>query len=524
MIYVTRTVDIYHVFDTLLFVFKKLLQLDLSKKSLWQTGFLAAVLLVTTQSVFASGGEASAEKHAAHFGLTFLMFATLLIAGKIGNFVEKFGQPAVIGELFAGIVLAAGSYFGIHFFGDIIGNNVIAFIAQFGALLLLFSIGLESNLAEMKKVGLRALLVALIGVVVPFGLGAFILTPLFFEGASFNTQLFVGASLVATSVGITASVFRSLGIEKTRAAKTVIGAAVIDDVLGLLVLAIVSSLAAGEQLSASGVGILVVKAFGFLAGALILGGVLAKPLSKLFSKIHTGLGMKVTLAVGFALVFGYLAELFGLEPIIGAFAAGLMLDAVHFDSFADSAVIKDLKSIDLKSKADREAVSELIRHHRHASIEDLVNNIGYIFIPIFFVYAGLQIDFGSLLQPNLYVIAVIVSVVATLGKLVAGFAAQGSMREKMLVGFSMVPRGEVGLVFAATGSSLGVLNADEFSVIVLVIIITTFIAPFAIKKFAGDKPNDDLPKSRYKNLFKTILEKKSRFTLNSFRTQKNTTR
>lgn len=503
---------------------KKLCSRSGGKSSLIRSGLLASILFLTTQTAFASGGEASAEKHAAHFGITFLMFATLLVAGKIGNFVEKFGQPAVIGELFAGIVLAAGSYFGVHFFGDIIGNDVIAFIAQFGALLLLFSIGLESNLAEMKKVGLRALLVALIGVAVPFALGAFVLTPIFFEGASFNTQLFVGASLVATSVGITASVFRGLGIEKTRAAKTVIGAAVIDDVLGLLVLAIVSSLASGEQLSASGVGILIVKAFGFLAGALVLGGVLAKPLSKLFSKIHTGLGMKVTLAVGFALVFGYLAELFGLEPIIGAFAAGLMLDAVHFDSFADSSVICDLKKINFKSKNDKEAVNELIRHHRHASIEDLVNNIGYIFIPIFFVYAGLQVDFGSLLQPNLYFIAIVISIVATLGKLVAGFAAQGTIREKMLVGFSMVPRGEVGLVFAATGSALGVLNPDEFSVIVMVIIITTFIAPFAIKKFAGEKPGDDLPKSRYKNLFKSILEKKSRFSINALRTQRNSSR
>jgi len=499
---------------------KKFLQRTLSVNTITQSGLLVSLLLLTSQNVFASGGEATAETHATHFGIVFLMFATLLIAGKIGNFVEKYGQPAVIGELFAGIVLAAGSYFGVHFFGDIIVNDVIAFIAQFGALLLLFSIGLESNLTEMKKVGLRALLVALIGVTVPFTLGAFVLTPIFFEGASFNTQLFVGASLVATSVGITASVFRGLGIEKTRAAKTVIGAAVIDDVLGLLVLAIVSSLASGEQLSASGVGILVVKAFGFLAGALVLGGVLAKPLSKLFSKIHTGLGMKVTLAVGFALVFGYLAELFGLEPIIGAFAAGLILDAVHFDSFADSTVIRDLKAINFKSKVDKEAVSELIRHHRHANIEDLVNNIGYIFIPIFFVYAGLQVDFGSLLQPNLYLIALAISAVATMAKLVAGLAAKGSVREKMLVGASMVPRGEVGLVFAATGSALGVLNADEFSVIVMVIIITTFFAPFAIKKLAGEKPNDDLPKSRYKNLFKTILEKRSRFSINALRAQR----
>lgn len=490
---------------------KKFSRLTRGKTSLIQSAFLSLVLLSIPQIAFAAGDGKSGS--VIHFGIVFLSFAILLIAGKIGNVVEKYGQPAVIGELFAGIVLAAGSYFGISLLGEIATNEVIAFLAQFGALLLLFSIGLESNLTEMKKVGLRALMVALIGVIVPFTLGAFILTPLFFENASFNTQLFIGASLVATSVGITASVFRNLGIEKTRAAKTVIGAAVIDDVLGLLVLAIVSSLASGEQLSAGGVGLLVVKSFGFLGGALLLGNLLAKPLSKLFSKIHTGLGMKVALAVSFALVFGYLAEVFGLEPIIGAFAAGLILDAVHFNAFSDPNIIDDLQALEFKNKKDKEAIAGVIRHHRHANIEDLVNNIGYIFIPIFFVFAGLQIDFASLLKPNLYVVAAIISVFALLGKLVAGFAAHGNLREKLLVGSAMVPRGEVGLVFAATGSTLGVLNADEFSVIVLVIIITTFIAPVMIKKLANESEGSISPKSRYKNLFKDILEKKNNFTL-----------
>lgn len=451
----------------------------------------------------------SGEKSATHFGIPFLMFALLLIAGKIGNFVEKYGQPAVVGELLAGIALSAATYFGIGIFGDIRESSIVAFIAQFGALLLLFSIGLESNLTEMKKVGVRALLVALIGVTVPFTLGAFVLSPWLFAGAAMTTHLFVGAALVATSVGITASVFRSLGIEKTRAAKTVIGAAVIDDVLGLLVLAIVSSLAAGDQLTGADIGLLVIKSFGFLAAAVALGTLLTKPLSKIFTRINTGLGMKVTLAVGFALVFGFLAEKFGLEPIIGAFAAGLVLDAVHFNSFTDPEIIHDLKAIELKDKKDKELLDGVIRKHKHANIEDLVNNIGYIFIPIFFVFAGLQIDFGSLLKPQLYVTALIISIVAILGKLVAGFAAQGTMREKLLVGVSMVPRGEVGLVFAATGSSLGVLNADQFSIVVIVIIITTFLAPFAIKKLAADTPKDQLPQSRYKNLFKDILKKRS---------------
>lgn len=437
--------------------------------------------------------EEHEEEHSSgthHFGIVFAMFALVLVAGKLGNFVEKYGQPAVIGELLAGVALSAVGYYGWSFIGEITANEVISYLAQFGALLLLFSIGLESNIKEMQKVGVRALFVALIGVVTPFILGSFVLAPIFFGDADSNARLFLGASLVATSVGITASVFRSLKLTKSRAAQTVLGAAVIDDVLGLIVLAIVSALATGGDLSAGLVIELAAKSFGFLGGALLLGTFIAPYISKIFSKIHTGIGMKLTLAVGFALLFGYLAEIFGLEPIIGAFAAGLLLDAVHFESFSDPEIIEELKFLEADEKHGK-SMAEIIKKHRHAHVEDLINSIGLIFIPVFFVYTGMQIDFGSLLQPKLYLIAAAISVVAVGTKFVAGFAAQGTRAEKMLVGFSMVPRGEVGLIFAATGASLGVLDSDMFSTIVLVVIITTFISPALIKKFGNKLKSEE---------------------------------
>jgi len=133
----------------------------------------------------------------------------------------------------------------------------------------------------------------------------------------------------------------------------------------------------------------------------------------------------------------------------------------------------------------------LIKKHRHGHVEDLINSIGLIFIPVFFVYTGLQIDFGSLLDPGLYVTAGIISVVAVATKFIAGLAAQGSKNEKFLVGFSMVPRGEVGLIFAATGSAVGVLSSEMFSTIVLVVIITTFVSPALIKKYGQKLKSED---------------------------------
>jgi Kef-type K+ transport system membrane component KefB len=435
-------------------------------------------------TVSAASSSGGADHQVQHFGIVFAMFSVILLAGKIGNFVERYGQPAVVGELTMGIVLAALGYFGWGFVGEMLHSNIVGFLASFGALLLLFSIGLESNLTEMKKVGFNALLVALIGVTVPFVTGTYVLAPLFFPDAPTAAKLFVGAALVATSVGLTASIFRSLGITRTRAAQTVLGAAVIDDVLGLIVLAVVSSIAAGGSVTAGSVMSIAAESFGFLMGAILLGKVVARPISTLLSKVYPGIGMKVTFAVCFMLIFGYLAEVFGLEPIIGAFAAGLILDQVHFRNFAEPEIVMDLRGLETETQSTKESLEQLIAKHKNSSVEDLVHKIGLVFIPVFFVYTGMQINFGSLLQPRLYVTAGVIALVGIAGKVVAGFAAKGKLRERLLVGSAMVPRGEVGLIFAATGRSLGVLDDELFSVIVLVVVITTFVAPPLIKRMA----------------------------------------
>lgn len=433
----------------------------------------------------AMAAEGEGGEGATHWGLVFLMFAIVLLAGKMGDIVEKFDQPAVIGELLAGIILAVFGYLGWGLMDDITANETIAFLASLGALLLLFSIGLESNINEMRQVGLNATLVAVIGVAVPFALGTLVLGPIFFGSESTESLLFLGAALVATSVGITASVFRSMGITRSRAAQTVLGAAVFDDVLGLIVLAVVSALASGGEVGPGMVTELVLKSFGFLAGALLIGAYAAKFLSRIFSVFSSGVGMKLAVALGMALGLGYLAEVFGLEPIIGAFAAGLILDAVYFDRYADPDFVGELRDIPFHNATDEASVNRLIARHRHSHVEDLIGNLNMVFVPIFFVHTGMQIDIASLLKPELYFAAGAISIAAIAGKIVAGVAAKGDLHEKLLVGISMVPRGEVGLIFAATGQALGVLNEEEFSVIIIVVIVTTFIAPPFISRMSG---------------------------------------
>lgn len=420
---------------------------------------------------------ATSSAHDNSLNETLLLFAIFLIAGKIGGVVEKKGQPSVLGELLIGVILSGLAYFGISILNSAKENNILAFLAEFGAVLLLFQIGLESNISKILKVGYRSLCVALIGVVVPFLLGTLVVGPMFFSNTTFTARLFIGAAFVATSVGISAAIFQNLNALETRAYQTVLGAVVIDDILGLLILAIVSAIASGHDVTVGFVLTLSLKAVLFLVLAIFFGSVYAKNISSFFSKIHTGTGMKLGLAITFALAYAYLATLVGLAPIIGAFAAGLVLDAVDFKDFDVPLASFKLQALSRKYKELNEHVEDVIHELNHRHISDMVAGIGLIFIPIFFVYTGLQLDFSILLNVDFYLISFAIAFIAIIGKVVSGVAAQGTFVEKLLVGVSMVPRGEVGLIFASVGRSLGAIDDKLFSIIVLTIIITTLVSP-----------------------------------------------
>ncbi len=417
-----------------------------------------------------------AENHSPDIAETFLWIAILLIAAKLSSLVEKIGQPAVLGELVIGVLLGNLLLLGIYFFEPIKDNTFIEFLAELGVVILLFQIGLESNLKDMKRVGIRAFLVAIIGVVVPFVLGTYVVGPWLLPGLSQSAYLFLGAALTATSVGITARVFRDLGRLKIPEAQIILGAAVIDDVMGLVILAVVSALVTVGSVSLGVVSWIVAKAILFLIGSIVAGQIFAPLLGKWFSKIHTGVAMKFTLAISFGLVFAYLAHKIGLAPIVGAFAAGLVLDPVHFRFFMEPDVINDIKTATSKAdSATKTRVSEVLSHHSHRHVEDLLNPVGHFLVPIFFVFTGMGVDLKTLFNPTILLVALGITAVAFVGKLVAGLPA--GRVNKLLVGFGMVPRGEVGLIFATIGRQLGVVTPEVFSVIVIMVILTTLLTP-----------------------------------------------
>lgn len=435
---------------------------------------IAAGLILTVPNWLSAAG--SEGGHGAH-ALTFLFVAVMILAAKVSGLVERFGQPAVLGELLIGVVLGNLALLGITFFEPIKDDAIIAFLAELGVVILLFQIGLESNVKEMTKVGLPAFMVAIAGVVAPFGLGVYVVGPWLLPEADFTTLLFLGAALTATSVGITARVFKDLGKLQTRESQIVLGAAVIDDVMGLIILAVVSAIATVGSITGSAVALIILKAILFLGAAIILGQLLAPRISLYFSKIHTGAGMKFTLALSIGLLFAYAASEIGLAPIIGAFAGGLILDAVVFRSFQRPDFVEELEEIQEEVTGPAKGkIANMMEHYEHRHIEDLIEPVAQVFVPLFFVFTGMAVDLTTFADTSVLMTALGITAAAFIGKIVAGlFAGKGV--NKWIIGFGMVPRGEVGLIFATIGAGLGVITGSTFSVIIIMVIFTTLLTP-----------------------------------------------
>ena len=391
-----------------------------------------------------------------------LALALILIAAKVGGHVaSRFGQPAVLGELMVGVLLGNATLVNITAFTAIPTDAFIDMFSRVGVIILLFEVGLESTVAQMMKVGLSALVVACVGVAVPFALG-WLVSAWLLPNESMYVHMFIGATLTATSVGITARVLRDLEKSTTAEARIILGAAVIDDVLGLVILAVVAGIIqaadAGTTLAASAVAITLIKALAFLFGSLILGRFVSPRLFLIASQLNAQM---VLLAFGLAFCFSlaFLADLIGLAPIVGAFAAGLILEEVQYE--------------ELKTK------------ERH-SLEELIRPISYFLVPVFFVVMGMRTDLKAFVAPGVPVLALAMCSVAIVGKLAAGLGVIGKGVDRLSVGFGMIPRGEVGLIFASIGAGLmvkgeRVVSPNVFSAIVVMVIVTTMVTPPLLK-------------------------------------------
>ncbi len=422
-----------------------------------------------------------------------LSLIVIYLASKIGGeLCVRVNLPPVLGELLGGVMVGVSVLHLLAFAGPGIApesswlmqlmeqtagllpssmesvfesqSEVISLLSELGVILLLFEIGLESDLAELIRVGPQAAIVASVGVVTPFVLGTAGLIALFH--LPLIPAVFAGAALTATSIGITAKVLSELGQLKTREGQIIIGAAVLDDILGIIVLAVVSSLAKTGEIQPVSVVILLVSATAFLVGGVLVGRWLGPAFVSLVDTLKTR-GNLLIAGLLVALILSYVGAVIHLEAILGAFVAGLIL-------------------------------GETEKKHE---LEEQVKPIADALVPIFFVCVGAKTDL-SVLNPMVeanregLIIAAFLVVVAIVGKVVTGFtvwgqgnpAADGTSKglNRLAIGFGMIPRGEVGLVFAGVGSASGILPSSLNAAIIVMVIVTTFVAPPLLRVAFGD--------------------------------------
>lgn len=422
---------------------------------------LLFTLLTTPALAFAQAHQQSAS-HSDPVTPVVIALAIILTAAKLGGHLAvRVGQPAVLGELVAGVALGSLDLAGVGWFGSIARDPTVDILARLGVVILLFEVGLESTVRDMLKVGLPSLTVAVIGVAVPFALGWGVGALLLPERSAY-VHAFLGATLTATSVGITARVLQDLGRSKTAEARVIVGAAVIDDVLGLVILAVVGGVIAaadrGGSLSVGEVALVLGKAVVFLFGALVLGAYLSPRLFRIASHLN-GRGVLLGTALIFCFGLSYIAAKVGLAPIVGAYAAGLIFDSVHVREFANRG---------------------------EQQLERLVDPISSFLVPVFFVLMGMRVDLAAFANWHVLGFAALLTVAAIVGKQACALGTLDRSLDRLSIGIGMTPRGEVGLIFANIGLSLSVAGqpiVDEgiFSAVVIMVIVTTMSTPPALK-------------------------------------------
>ena len=420
----------------------------------WMPGALPTLLLVPVTAIPAG------EAHGPDVMPILAALVLMLLGARLGgSLAERLGQPAVLGELAAGIVIGNLALMGVHGLDGLADLDAIQMFAQIGVLFLLFRVGLETEVGHMMQVGASSLLVAALGVVAPLLLGLGV-SRWFFPAHHPLTHWFMGATLCATSVGITARVLADLKRAGSTEGRIILGAAVIDDVLGLIVLAVVSGVIVaadrGQAFRPMFVAWILGKSLLFLAGALVLGRWLSPRLFGLASRLR---GDRLLLPLALAICFGlaWLAGRAGLAPIVGAFAGGLILEEAHYEAL-------------------------LARERERRKIPQLLEPLETFLVPVFFVTMGLHVDLRVFGVGGVLGFAAVLTLAAVIGKQACALGVLERGADRLAVGLGMIPRGEVGLVFASIGATLRiggerVIDDTVYSAVVVMVAITTLLTP-----------------------------------------------
>ena len=431
-------------------------------KKIWVISAFAFGVVFFAPRVFAAGESGGGFTPLALVGLAIILF----LAKVAGEICERLKQPPVLGELFVGILLGTLILSGVHSLEFLKTDSVISSLAQLGIIIMLFEIGLETDLQEMRTIGVTAFVVAIVGMAMPMLFGYFV-AGYFFPTLSLWGKIFIGATLAGTSIGITARVLKDIKKVDTKEAKIILGAAVLDDVVGLLLMSVIASAVAattlGQSISLTAIVIILIKAVAFLFGAFLFGHFAMPMIFKALERFRSK-GAMFIFSAALCFFLAWLAAVVELAPIIGAFAAGLILEEAHFEYLPD---------------------------HTKDELIDLLRPLSALFAPIFFVSVGLKVDISAFTNPQLIGFAICLLLAAVVGKLFCSVAAFERGLNRIAIGIGMAPRGELTLVFAGLGMTLMLPNTNgvlepvispaTFGVYVFIAMVTAFLTPPALK-------------------------------------------
>ncbi len=396
------------------------------------------------------------------------LFLVFVFARIFGELFAYLGMVAVLGEIFAGLLLGPSGFSLIDMSAS---GEFLKVLAEIGIMLLLFEIGFETDIARLKNVGQKSIILAIGGALIPFVFGFFV--SFYLLEFSLGVSLFIGGTLTATSIGITMRVLKDIGIDKGEGAQIILGAAVIDDLLGILFLVFVYDFVSTGEMTITNT----LKIFSFIVIFFIFTPIVAKGVAKLMRvlarkrRVH---GFIPTFIISLILLFSYIASFLGIPEILGAFAAGVAFSRRFIVPFASF----------LHPNDEDSSFLEHLRERMHPII--------YLFSPIFFVYVGLTIDLSAIDFSNkdFWFFAIVLTLLAFAGKYGAALMVpKTGFKEKTLLGLSMIPRGEVGLIFAELGRTTGVLDNEIYSTLVLVVVVTTLLPPILLKYLYRDSSN-----------------------------------
>lgn len=398
------------------------------------------------------------EAHIFLIQLVLILFS----ARVVGEIAAYFKVPSVIGELIAGILI------GPSVFGLIEISPPIHLLAQIGIILLLFEVGIETDIRRLSSSGIKACVVAIVGVILPFILG-FCISYFLFNFALL-TSLFIGSALTATSIGITLRVLRDLKKQNSHEAQIIIGAAVLDDIIGIILLAMLYEFSQSGTVNFWNAG----KVLMFITLFFLISPLVAKCASLIIKKWDEKSeipGLLPATIISLILLFAWIAHQLGAPELLGGFAAGLALSRQFFFPFAT--FLHETPEFS----------------HR---VEEQMKPIVHLFTPIFFVAIGLSLNLKAVdwSSSSIWIITSLLFISAIIGKLASGFfLKKETFSSKLVIGTAMIPRGEVGLIFANIGLTAGVFKDDIYTSIILVIALTTLLAPFALRCICGYKGN-----------------------------------